>query len=426
MKEFESIIFKKDVTRKAQKCLEQFLDSVERTNKEMVRREKLPVVSQTEEQDIRMDIHKKGWFKYWKKRLVGETEILPESVQQIIKKLHSKESLDDDERTKFAHHVSKRIGVLKLNTVKRLEMAELKQRLQDIDKKEDYPESEIKQRKTIFCRGPENKLFVKEDGLDKEDKKITFGDIVADHEWGIKYRPDKSVPERTWRKIRKLSDFTEAKTNIEKIFNIELSRIEHVSLSTTNISEEFLEKNSNRGDIEGIFAERMAKNFLIRVQYNNPDLGLEAESSNAVEDAELKYDFKIMTQQKRRGVAIEGEEVPRDKLVAAKRRIGIQFTTTENPVYIEKKEKQVSDVQAKLNELKLKYQDTIKRPVDDIVLVALHLGTYRQYFKTWLKDGKPSGGPEQYLSREEKIKLLKETTKNFLDLPETEIEKLDF
>jgi len=303
------------------------------------------------------------------------------------------------------------------------EMSKLKQRLQDIDKKEDYPEEEAQSRKTLFYDDSESELFVRET---RGDKRVTFGDIIADYEWGIKYRPDASVPDKIWRKIRKLSDVTEARINIERAFNQEIVFKEHISLPTTSLSTEFLEEKLNNEGVQGIIAERMAKNFLTRVQHNNPGLEFTVESSNAIEDAELKYDFKIATKQKKRGIAIEGNKISRDELVSVKKRVGIQFTSTKNRSLIRTKKRQISNIQARLEQLKLKYQHLIKKPVDDVVLVALHLDTYRKRFKKWLDNGKPSGGPEQYLDHGEKMQLIGKTTNNFLTLSMREIKNLNF
>ncbi len=304
-----------------------------------------------------------------------------------------------------------------------LEMSKLKQRLQDIDKKEDYPEEEAQSRRTLFYDDSKSELFVRET---RGDKRMTFGDIIADYDWGIKYRPDASVPDKIWRKIRKLSDVNEARTNIEQVFNQEIVYKERISLPTTSLPIEFLEEKLDNQGVQGVVAERMAKNFLTRVQYNNPNLKFTVESSNAIEDAELKYDFKIATEQRKRGIAIEGDKIPRDELVSAKRRVGIQFTTTADRKLIRKKKRQISDVQSGLEQLKLKYQHLIKRPVDDVVLVALHLDTYRKRFKKWLDNGKPSGGPEQYLDHGEKMQLVEKTTNNFLTLSKHEIRDLKF
>ena len=170
----------------------------------------------------------------------------------------------------------------------------------------------------------------------------------------------------------------------------------------------------------------MAKNFLIRVTDNNPKLKFKVESSNALEDAKLKYDFKIVTEQKKRGVAIEGDKMPRDEFVSAKKRIGIQFTSTDKGSALKKKQRQIKGIQEKLDQLKSKYQSEIKKPVDDIVLVSLHLDTYKKRFKKWLDNGKPSGGPEQYLDHGEKMKLVEKVTQNFLELSRQEIKDLKF
>ena len=401
-------------TEIAQERFQQFLDLVEKTNQEMVKREKLPVVSQQEETDIKVDSNQKKWHLYWAKRLAPEIDILPEPIGNIVKRINNGE-ITNEENSELSKYVSKRQAVLKFNIEKRLEMAKLKQRLQDIDKKEDYPEEEAQSRRKVFYNESKNELFILEDN---QERKITYGDIVADYDWGVKYQPDKSMPEKIWRKIRKLSDITEARHNVEKIFNEELARIEGVSLPTTSWTLELLKKHPEAG----VIAEKMIKNFLTRIQYNNPELNFAVESSNALEDAELKYDFKIIIPQKRRGVAIEGENLPREEYAAAKKRIGVQFTISHKQKALEHKMAQIGAAKEKIGEKE--YTEFVKKPVDDIVLLTLPLETYNKRFSKWLNTKQPSGGPEWYLNHEEKSKILKEIFHNFLELSDEEIKKL--
>lgn len=386
----------------AEQELQDFLYEIDKINKEMVKRGRLPIVSEQEMKDIQMPTQRSGWMKYWKQRLILEIDILPQDVQKIIKKVAMKEKLKPEDASDLQHYVDKRTTVLQFNIEKRIEMARLKQRLQDIDKMADYHEKEMQGRQTVSYDTATQELFVR-DG--EENRRVTIGDVVADYEWGVKYRPDESVPRPFWRKIRKLADITEARRRLEDIFNNELSEMESISLATTNLPEELLEKNYDDHHYEGIIAERMVKNFLLRVQYNNPHLGVRVESSNAFEDTILKYDFKISLPETLRGVAIEGEDVRRETLVQRKQALGIQFTVSKRSYVLSYKRRQLEKARTQLgDDLNRRY---IRKSVDDVVLVSLPLRTYRAHFRTWLEAGKPPGGPEQYLTREEKLKILK-------------------
>lgn len=48
---------------------------------------------------------------------------------------------------------------------------------------------------------------------------------------------------------------------------------------------------------------------------------------------------------------------------------------------------------------------------------------YTKCFGSWAKK-KPSGGPEQYLTHEEKVRIFKAVTKNFIDLSDEQIQQL--
>lgn len=395
--------------------LESVVAIADKTNEVFHQKEKLPVISTQEKRDLEMTVYTRGNRRYWMKRLLPELDILPTNIQKALQQKAEGKALSGQLELEFNTYIDKRQTVLKFNCQKRLAMEDLKDHLKEIDEKQEYVEKEKSGRRIVSYDTNTNELFVDVSG---EKKKITFGDIVADYEWGIKYSPDQSVPERTWRKIRKLSDITQARRKIEQIFNQELAKIEILSPATTSWSEDFLEKYP----AEGIIAEKMVKNFLTRIQYNNPDLSFRVESSNTIEDVELKYDFKVTVPEKRRGIAIESKDMPREEFIKNKRKIGIQFTISQNYGKLYKKEKQVETAKSKVQEIKyLKY---IKKPVDDIVLISLPGGMYGDAFRRWLSEGKPAGGPEQYLNKEEKTKIFREVSKNFLPLSETEIENL--
>ena len=52
------------------------------------------------------------------------------------------------------------------------------------------------------------------------------------------------------------------------------------------------------------------------------------------------------------------------------------------------------------------------------------LNIFLDFYKRWINEGKPSGGPEQYLSREQKLAIFRKATKGLLNLSEEELQKL--
>ncbi len=373
-----------------------FLETIEKTQFQILNQKLLPAVSSSEKQELETDPSKKGAIKWWLNHLLPETDIVREDIKTVLEHfINTKKMPAGAEQSVFVKYVNQRKKVLKFKIAKRLEMAQLKNNLKRIDAQEDLDEKEKKFRRAVFYDG-EN-FFIKQDDA---TQKITLGDIMADYSWGVKYNPDISTPHKLWRKIGKMIALKESRSRIEHIFNHELNDLESIGLPTSSWSVKFLEKHPGGGPI----AERMAQTLISRIQYNSPELGIKVESSNALEDIELKYDFKVTLPEKKRGVAIEGDELPREEYIKEKRKLGIQFTIDPREETRKKKERQIEEAKSKIGIEK--YRNLIKKPVDDIVLVTVPLEMYKKYFQKWLEAGKPSGGPEQYLTKEEKQKLV--------------------
>ncbi len=357
----------------------------------------LHLMSRQEQRDLSTE----SW-KYWKKRLLPEADILPDYVADAFGRILRKSFSVSDSRL-FNSYIKRRRGILTLNVQKRIEMDTLKERLRDTDAHRNYTEEEQMRRRQVFYDVDGKSMFVNEG--DKK-KPLTYGDIVADMDWGVLYYPNESCPPDIWRRIRKVSDLSETRQKINVIFNDEISTLERIPSPSTNLSEEFIEEHIYAGDsgIQGIIGERMAKNILLRMSYDNPEVLFKVEFANAMEDAVLKYDFKIYIPKKTLGVAIEGDDMPRDEFVTNKRRVGIQFTVSNKGSYIGGKQRQIKDARGKIDEKRFTLY--VKRKVDNIVLVSVPLSTYKDCFKQWLEQGKPSGGPEQFLSDEEKNRLI--------------------
>jgi hypothetical protein len=350
------------------------------------------------------------------KRLEPESNTLPDEVARFIhgKKYHRR----GEGFSMFKQYVVGRLTILDSAIQKKNTMEKLKKRLKDIDEGKNYSEQELKERRTILYDEESGRLFI---SFGEGWQYITLGDIAADYEWGIQYAPDESLPRTLWRRVRKLSDTVEARRSVEKIFDIELAKAERISIGASSVDEEFLEKRFKiEGEnMSGYIAEKIARNILRRIQYNNSNLGLVVENSNAVEDTELKYDFKIFLSTKYRGIATKPEEMTREEYIKQKRNLGIQFTTG---AISPGKEKKTEKGRKRLHQER--YSRLLKRAVDDIIIVHTRRMGAASSFKKWLDEGKPPGGPEQYLSREKKLELLKQVVSGRLELSEAEQEKL--
>ena len=150
---------------------------------------------------------------------------------------------------------------------------------------------------------------------------------------------------------------------------------------------------------------------------------MKIEASDAYEDAELKYDFKVTFPQYRRGVAVaDPPKTSREAYVEEKKRLGIQFTTNMLPEVLKHKSQQIRYAKG---QMRVGHgAEYVARPVDDIVLVAVSMDTCTKAFLKWEDSGRPPGGPEQFLKMEDRIVLVQAMLRNRVELPESELQEL--
>jgi len=385
------------------------------------------MVSEQEKLDSEMNAEKEGWSDYWTKRLLPELDILPKSMQVVVRKLAAGKELLSAEMNQFVNYVNRRAKIKGLEIKKREAMGKLKKELRDIDERKNLSPEETHGRRAVYYDKNSESLFVLDENGTK--KMVSVGDLVGDYNWGIKYKVDDSLPDNLWREIRKTLSLYETRQEIMEIWDEELHYNYHTALPVSRqMGLDFLEKKitslefmsqspSVRGGITGALAERMVTGFLTRIQYNNPDLGFSVEQSNALEDTILKYDFKIYLN-KLRGVSLESKDVNRRQFVRNKKRFGVQFTISQ---HVSEKRKQIKIAKGQLAQ----YKNLIKKKVDNIVLVKMPvLQTFGDSYYRWLNEGKPSGGPEQYLTRKQKLSIFKQATKGLLNLSQEELKNL--
>jgi hypothetical protein len=353
--------------------------------------------------------------EYWMKRCATELAIVPPHIQDIVRAHARGEVISQKTQYKFQKYMNDRVAVARTQLDKQKQMYALKKELHAIDEHEELSNVERLHRRELSYDQSKEMLYVSSLG---GPQVVTEGDIVADFDWGIEYMPNNTVPPKLWRRIRKLSAIKKARSAIFRAYNTEIARAERIALPTTTVSVEDLKRDMESNDgIHGIIAEKMSQGLLIRLSYNHPDVGISVEPSNALEDAELKYDFKLVVSQRRRGVAIEGEDLPRDEYVKAKRRVGVQLTVRH---HAGRKTSQIQKAREDIHNGR--FADYVKKRVDDVVLVQVPLTTYRDYFKRWLTEGSPSGGPEQYMTKEEKLFILTRVTKGIANISSEELE----
>ena len=330
---------------------------------------------------------RKGWISYWKNRL--ESKLTRNEYADLWNDNHAL-IMRVNREVEDAHYVGRRTAV----------MQRLAAQLAEIDERIEYPENELALRKEVyFDENTGAHYVINESG---ESFPFQFHDVGPDLEWGVAYRPSSELSHEDWRKIRKRSAIAEARMAIDSVDNEELAKNERISLPTTTISGDWIEKSFNRGNntgLHGVIGERMAKNALLRISKAQPEMDMRVENSNALEDAELKYDFKVKVNVHHRGIATEPEDFNREDYVAQKRMLGIQFTVGKGLG----KENQIAIAKTQLGDERM--HGKIKHEVDDIILVKLNLDARKRY-QRWLDDGKPPGGPERYMDKAEIANLI--------------------
>lgn len=308
-----------------------------------------------------------------------------------------------------------------LENDKKVKMEKLHQALRNLDEGEPVDEFRDESRRVIYYDEESDKYFINDNS---QRKYLGIGDILSDYAWGIKYVPDGEMIEPVYRKIAKNILVNEVRRDLEVLHDVELFNwaTVHVHLPKA-IERDVIAENGekrmttihSRG---GFISEVVARELLARVSINN-DLDFAVLRANLVEDFNYKYDFKLKLKKKLRGVKIEdGKEV--DSTI---RRVGIQFTTHSGE---NKKDKKTEQIEKGRQAVKKLTESGLKRlPVDEILLLRMPIfKEVAEIYNHWLEEGKPSGGPEQFLSRDLKIKLLKEVTRGLVDIRDEDIERI--
>ncbi len=333
-------------------------------------------------EDLGHPTTRKGWTSYWRTRLASTLK--PEEIERLIK-------VD-----RFQKYVNQEVTEAQYTERRTAVMQRLAAQLAETDQRIEYPEEELMGRREVLFDAELGSYYI--ENKKGEHVPFHFHDIGPDLEWGVAYRPSPSVPKDAWRSVRKRSAIAEARMDIEGIDNEELAESECLSLPTTTLSGKWIEQSFRLGKnpgLHGVISERMAKNALLRLSKEQPDLGIRVENANAIEDAELKYDFKVQFDEShRRGIATEPEGFSREDYVAEKRMLGIQFTAGS----IQGKTAKIVEARKHLDDEQM--QRHVKHKVEDIVLVQLNLSAQERY-QHWLNEEKPPGGPERYIDKYE-------------------------
>jgi hypothetical protein len=226
----------------------------------------------------------------------------------------------------------------------------------------------------------------------------TFGEVVTDLEWGIGHDLDKaSVP----RLMAKKYLIERAKHDLRRLLDRQITRSETGSSAVHESKKgayERLEAETESGEVEfktGSMAEKMVKCILKKAVIDDGRLPFEVLDADVYQDVEEKIDFIIRRRDRDRGVNVETSREAKD--------IAIQFTV--NPNAARRKMEQIRRVKGKL---------LTQGDLDDLVLVVMPLPFVQRLRHEWQDGGRPSGGPDKLMDRDEARTVFRGVLKDVL------------
>lgn len=366
-----------------------------------------------------------GSDKTWLELVYDAKNEFPEEVQVLLDRQIQHKPLSPEERSMFDLAVNKwwkeSFGITFANRKKPSKdipntkqrekkvwfkaqkyhkMEQLHQALKNLDEGEPVDEFRDETRRVLSFGEDTNQYFVVENG---QKKYLGIGDIVSDYAWGIKYVPDGEMTEPEYRTLAKRILVNEVRRDLEKIHNEELINMglaDTTYIITPHKLEELEQKIAQEIDppVIGGLAEIEIREFLNRLSLNT-DLNFIVFRADAQEDSRDKYDFKIRVKRRMRGIDIETKNI---KSVGFQLKTRYTQTTTST----------------------IKYKAGRRRLVEEVVKLSVPSKELGGAVNKWFEADKPSGGPEQFLSRDLKIELLKAVTKGLIEINDEEIEKI--
>lgn len=310
--------------------------------------------------------------------------------------------------TKPEQNITRReLRLTRLKSKKEGEMERLRLVLKNLDAGEPIEEFRDKTRRVIYFDEERKQYFTEENG---QKKYLGIGDILSDYAWDIKYAPTEEMTQPAYRALTKRILTNEARRNIEHIYDRELAAREGGGLSIRPDLNKIV-RNLEKNPRTGFVAEVMVKEILARVAANFR-LKFSVTNANIFEDNIYKYDFKIRTQRKSRGVDVEGEGVSNTKTKIE--RVGFQLK-------VKHKTREVSRQVLGPRH----YNKGVAEIVDEVLILTIRTNEIDEAFKKWLKKDRPSGGPEQFLSSELKKAILKAVTEKLVDIPQEVFDKIE-
>ncbi|MFA7201709.1 MAG: hypothetical protein WC099_01815 [Candidatus Paceibacterota bacterium] len=229
----------------------------------------------------------------------------------------------------------------------------------------------------------------------------TLGDMIADISLGCEYTVSLDT---TPAPIAKQYVLARAKTRMNQLYNRQIALQEKEisekkgKLTRAGYFEEALKDLDAREQGTEIHAgkqfEQDAIHLLKQVQFDIPELGIEVEEVNVVQDMDEKIDFIVKAHEHHRGVQVEED----NKTLGDETVFGIQFT-------LKWKEE---DLKIKQNKIDKALKKGIHTQVDDVLLITVPTACsdIKKAHEQWHREGCPPGGPVKLYSEQVRMEIL--------------------
>ncbi len=229
----------------------------------------------------------------------------------------------------------------------------------------------------------------------------TLGDMIADISLGCEYTFSLDTTPAPTAKQYVLA---RAKTKMNQLYN------RQVALQEKEMSEkrgdvaryekfrkslEQLDAQEQGTEVQaGKQFEQDAIHLLKQIQFDIPELGIEVEEVNVVQDMDEKIDFIVKVHEYHRGVQVEEDK----RTLGDESVFGIQFT-------LRWKEE---DLKMKQNKIDRALKKGIHTQVDDVLLVTVPISCphVKKIHEQWHREGCPPGGPVKLYSERVRMEIL--------------------
>lgn len=239
-----------------------------------------------------------------------------------------------------------------------------------------------------------NPFFVcRRPGRDVEEH-VTLGDVLFDHEWGTVYDLD---CETTPYLVRKQYFVEMVGSEIARLYDKQIMDFaaswtprDKIETRVLETYKSILEQRENGAYNRqpGLILERITKNIFKKIEVD-VDSRISFQETTVEDDVNRKIDF---------GLRIDGSLTKTGKTM----RVGIQITLGD----WEGNTREDKEIKVMASKKRLQEQGTSSGSFEDLAFAVCHVPECHTAYEKWVKNGKPSGGVERYITEKNIFDIL--------------------